>query len=132
LDGPCAFAEAVMTQCPEEADPVESEPEWIERRASTRYPCNLATSCRLIATLPGEPMPARIRNISVGGISLVLSQPFDSGSMLGLELRSMTRNIARMFQVTILYTIEHPSGDWISGARFVQPLSDEELKAFLS
>jgi hypothetical protein len=35
-------------------------------------------------------------------------------------------------QIRILYIIEHPSGDWIAGASFVHPLSDEELKTFLS
>lgn len=105
---------------------------WIERRASTRYPCNLATSCRLVASLPGDPVPARVRNISVGGMNLVMTQPFESGSLLFIELRSMTRNIVRTVQLRIIYSIEHPSGDWIAGASFVQPLTDEELKAFLS
>jgi hypothetical protein len=126
------IVEAVMADQPLGQDAEDTEPEAIERRASTRYPCNLATSCRLVASLPGECVPARVRNISVGGLSLVTTQAFDPGSLIGIELRSMTRNIAHTLQVRIIYSIEHPSGDWIAGARFVQPLKDEELKAFLS
>jgi hypothetical protein len=110
----------------------EPEPKAIERRASTRYPCNLATSCRIVASLAGEPLPARVRNISIGGLSLVLTHPSDPGTLMAIDLRSMTRNITHSVQIRIIYTIEHPSGDWIAGAAFVQPLTDEEVKAFLS
>jgi hypothetical protein len=109
-----------------------SEPSGIERRASTRYPCNLATSCRLVAALAGEAWPGRVRNISAGGISLVLNHEVNSGDLISIELRSTTRNFTRAIQVRTIYCIEHPSGDWILGGSFVQPLSDDELKAFLS
>ena len=121
-----------MSESRQEFDEVQAEPAGIERRASTRFPCNLATSCRLVASLPDDPVPARVRNISVGGLSLVLAKPFDSGSLLAIELRSMTRNVTRTLQIRILYVVEHPSGDWIAGASFVQPLADDELKTFLS
>jgi hypothetical protein len=111
---------------------IEPDPSGIERRASTRYPCNLATSCRLVASLPGEPVPARVRNISVGGVSLVLSHPFEADSLVSIELRSMARGLVRGVQVRIIYSIEHPSGDWILGASFVDALGVEELKSFLS
>jgi hypothetical protein len=113
-------------------DPNDAEPEGIERRASTRYPCNLATSCRLVASFPGDTVPARVRNISVGGMSLVLTRPLDSGTLLDIELRSMTRNVSQTFQIRVIYSIEHPSGDWILGTSFVQPMTEEVLKAFLS
>jgi len=109
-----------------------AEPSGIERRASTRYPCNLATSCRLIASISGDPVPGRVRNISSGGISLVVSHPFESGSLVLIELRSMTRNVSGQLQVRVIYSIEHPSGDWILGASFVKPLGEEDLKTFLS
>ena len=104
----------------------------IERRASTRYPCNLATNCRLAAFVAGDSWPARVRNISVGGINLVLSRAFDIGDHLALDLRSNTRNFARSLAVRVCYCIEHPSGDWIIGGSFPQPLQNEELRAFLS
>jgi len=104
----------------------------IDRRASTRYPYNLATNCRLAASVAGDSWPARVRNISVGGINLVLSRAVDVGDNLALDLRSNTRNFARALSVRVCYCVEHPSGDWIIGASFSQPLQDDELRAFLA
>jgi hypothetical protein len=108
------------------------DPQGIERRASTRYPCNLATSCRLAASVKQEPRSARVRNISAGGISLVLSHEFASGDIIAVELRSMTRSFVREFKLRVIYCIEHPSGDYILGGSFTSPLTDEEVTAFLA
>lgn len=102
----------------------------IDRRASTRYPCNLATSCRMAALL-GDTFPGRVRNISVGGISLVVARPFDSNTELSVELRSNFRHFSRTMRIRVCYCIEHPSGDWILGASFIQALSDEEVRLLL-
>lgn len=120
-----------MSERPAPSSPNSPEPGGIERRASTRYPCNLATSCRLIAAVEGDSWPGRVRNISAGGVSLVLSQPVESGTLLAVELRSTIRNFSRLVQVRVVYCIEHPSGDYILGGAFVLPLTDDELKAFL-
>jgi hypothetical protein len=116
---------------PSFADQPESQG-GIERRASTRYPCNLATSCRLGAAVKGDSHPARVRNISAGGVSLVLTQPVISGELISVDLRSMTRNFARTLQVRVIYCIEHPSGEYILGGAFVNTLTEDEVKAFLS
>lgn len=103
----------------------------IDRRASTRYPCNLATSCRMAALVAGDTFPGRVRNVSLGGISLVLSRPFDTGTELSVELRSNFRHFSRTVRIRVIYCIEHPSGDWIVGASFAQVLSDEEVRLLL-
>jgi len=113
------------------AEPAD-DPQGIERRASTRYPCNLATSCRLAASVKGQDHPARVRNISAGGISLVLGHEFSSNDIIVVELRSMTRNFVRELNVRVIYCIEHPSGDYILGGSFTSPLNDDAVTAFLS
>jgi hypothetical protein len=107
------------------------DPQGIERRASTRYPCNLATSCRLAVAVKDEAHPARVRNISAGGVSLVLGHEFLSGDILAVELKSMPRNFVRHLKVRVIYCIEHPSGDFIVGGSFTSPLTDDEVTAFL-
>jgi hypothetical protein len=103
----------------------------IDRRASTRYPCNLSTSCRIAALVAGDPIPGRVRNISAGGISLVLGHPVDGGDEITVELRSNFRHFARAMLVRVAYCVEHPSGDWIVGAAFTQPMTEEEVKLLL-
>jgi hypothetical protein len=103
----------------------------IDRRVSTRYPCNLATSCRMAALVAGDAFAGRVRNISIGGISLVLRHPCESGAELTLELRSNFRHFTRTVKIRVCYCVEHPSGDWIVGAAFTQPLCDEEVRLLL-
>jgi hypothetical protein len=108
------------------------DPQGIERRASTRYPCNLATSCRLAAAIKDQEHPARVRNISAGGVSLVIGHEFSSGDILAVEIRSMPRNFTRQLKVRVIYCIEHPSGEYIIGGSFTSPLNEDEITAFLA
>jgi len=104
----------------------------IERRASTRYPCSLATSCRLMATFGSPPHPARVRNLSAGGISLVLPEPVDPGKVVTIQLTSKPRNVTRTLQVRVIYCVDHPSGEALLGGSFVSDLPEDELRAFLA
>jgi hypothetical protein len=104
----------------------------IDRRVWTRYSSNLATSCRIKAALANGSASARVRNISGGGISLVVSHPADTGAVVPLELKSTLRSFTRTLELRVLYCVEHPGGDWILGGEFVQPLDEEELRHFLS
>jgi hypothetical protein len=109
-----------------------ADPEGIERRISTRYPCSLSTSCRLIASVHGGPKHVRVRNISATGISLVVPLPYPSNSIITIQLHSMPRDLARSLDVRVVYCVEHPSGETILGGSFVNNLSDPDLRAFLA
>ena len=75
---------------------------------------------------------ARIRNISPEGISLILTRPVESGTVLSVDLiDTRTNRFSRTLQVRVLYAVEHPSGDWIMGGIFAAKLSNEELQTFL-
>ena len=50
-----------------------------ERRLWGRLPCDLETSCRAASGQGGDPLPARVRNISRGGISLRVAGSFEPG-----------------------------------------------------
>jgi hypothetical protein len=115
-------------------DPAASDltaPAAIERRITTRHPCNLAASCRVMASLASGYPPIRVRNISVSGISLLVPIPIDAGLLLTIELKTVTRNLKRTLQVRVVYCTEHPSGDSIVGGTFTPGLSEEELRAFV-
>jgi hypothetical protein len=104
----------------------------LDRRASDRYPCRLETSCRLVAAVGDEFWTTRVRNISPGGISLVVSRPFDPGTVLTVELLDQTtQRFSPPFQVRVVYAIEHPSGDWLLGGSFLKRLSNEELQEWV-
>jgi len=104
---------------------------WRERRTSVRLPC-LETSRRLLAAIGDDFCLAKIRNISPDGISLVVSRPLESGSVLAVDLiDTKTNRFSRTLEVRVAYCLEHPSGDWIAGGSFADPLTPEEMQSFL-
>jgi hypothetical protein len=111
--------------------PANAPAHGIERRVAPRFPINLTTSCRLMAVVPARTLSVRVRNVSVSGISLVVSRPVDPGDRLEIELRSVARNVTRLLTVQVVYCIEHPSGELIVGGRFSEPLTHEEFRVFV-
>jgi hypothetical protein len=107
------------------------QPSGIERRVWTRFSSNLSTSCRIKASLPNKAARARVRNISVGGVSLIVASPVEIGSVVPLELRSSLRDFGCTLELRVLYCVEHPGGDSILGGSFVQPLTEDQLRNFL-
>jgi hypothetical protein len=103
-----------------------------ERRTSRRHTC-LATHQRLVAAVGDNFVLAKIRNISPDGISLIMTRPVESGSVLSLDLvDTKTNEFSRTLQVKVVYSVEHPSGDWIMGGSFNSRLSDAELRQYLA
>ncbi|MFN4258734.1 MAG: PilZ domain-containing protein [Gemmataceae bacterium] len=98
---------------------------------SPRFPCNLDTSCTLIASVEGEAQPVKVRNISAGGISLIVPRGFEPHSVLTLQLVNKLKNYRCDVRIRVIYCLEHPTGEWILGAAFTRNLTDEELRAFL-
>lgn len=109
-----------------------AEPSGAERRESIRYGINLETSGRLIAALDDGKCQARVRNISAGGISLVLSHGAEPDTVLSVQLLNRPTMFLCKVQVRVTYAVEHPTGDWILGGAFIEKLSEEELRALLS
>lgn len=109
-----------------------SAPKGAERRTSKRHTV-LATHERLVAAIGDDFCLAKIRNISPDGISLILARPVESGSVLSVDLiDTKTNKFSRTLQVRIIYSVEHPSGDWILGGSFNGRLTNEELQQFLA
>jgi len=108
------------------------EPSGAERREAIRYGISLETSGRLIADLENDQSQARVRNISAGGISLVLNHGIEPDTVLNVQLLNRPTMFLCKVQVRITYIVEHPSGDWILGGAFIDKLSEDDLRALLS
>ncbi|MBL8797443.1 MAG: PilZ domain-containing protein [Planctomycetia bacterium] len=103
---------------------------WRERRSSVRHPC-LETSRRLVAAIGDDFCLAKVRNISAGGVSLVLGRPLEAGTVLAVDLiDTQTNQFSRTLDVRVCYCVEHPSGDWILGGSFAELLSADEMRYF--
>jgi hypothetical protein len=106
------------------------EPPVTERRQVVRYGCSLQTAYHLSALV--EPYRrAGIRNISVRGLSLVLSCRLETGTLVTVDIYNKSSRYTCQIQLRIVYVIPHPDGDFIVGGEFARHLSDEEIDALL-
>ena len=70
-----------------------------ERRAWVRYGCELDVACRSKGPLKDAGWTAKIRNLSRGGLGLVLRHRFQRGTQLVIELRSRDRQFSSSLAV---------------------------------
>lgn len=103
-----------------------------ERRSAPRYHWGLEPFCPLFATLEGYPWPAKVENISTGGISLSLKHRFDVNAMMTVELLNSTKMLSCKLQVKVAHVKPHPGGGWVMGCAFTRALTDTEQRALLS
>ena len=106
-------------------------PKQEERRFWVRYPADLETSVQLADFPSEERAHARIRDISCGGINLVVDQRFQAGELLSLELPSLD-NPERVFTMLacVVRSTPEPGGRHSLGCVFSRELTDDDLFSF--
>ena len=101
-------------------------PEPKDRRTAERFPVNASTSCSFVSPVVEDFGAAKIKNISMDGIGLLLAQRLEPGALLAVSLS----NPARGFTKTMLVRIAHMTPDYgayLVGGTFSTPLTYEEL-----
>lgn len=100
-----------------------------ERRAWVRFPSKQEISC--------EPLGAnalwlgRVRDVSRGGMAVVLPRRFDPGTTLSVELLLIKADGPRRLIVRVVHARQEANGWWLIGCAFARPLSEEELQDLL-
>ncbi len=98
-------------------------------RAWVRFPCEVETLCHTVEAVPGEHMPARVVNVSAGGVGLLLPCQFESRTLLRLRLPAAPGDEPRAVLVRVRQARPHGGDHWYLGCEFVDRLSDGELAA---
>ncbi len=112
------------------AKPSEKSTTPSDRRATVRYSCDAETSCQVPLQRGGEPnWSAHVRDISVGGVGLVLGRWFGEGTLLEVEFPSVARLPVGSYLVRVRHASRQGDGTWFIGAAFLNPLSPEDLEA---
>jgi c-di-GMP-binding flagellar brake protein YcgR len=101
-----------------------------ERRVWVRHPAELNTTCQAADGTGSEPLSAVVRNISQGGISLLLGQPFEPGEMLSIELPGPGEGTNYTVLACVVHVSAQGDDEWIVGCTFSRELSDEDLQTF--
>jgi hypothetical protein len=102
-----------------------------DSRAWVRFPCNVETVCYSMDAAPGEQLPARLLNISSGGVGLVLPCQFESRTLLRLELPQKPCQPPRRVVVRVVQARPYAKGDWFLGCEFADALTDDEVAGLL-
>ena len=101
-------------------------PEQPERRVSERFPVNADTTCPFLSPVAEDFGPARIKNISMEGIGLVVIGRVEPGTMLAVTLSNQARNFTKTVLVRVVHATPQPGGCLVGGT-FVTPLTYQEL-----
>jgi hypothetical protein len=107
---------------PQELPTVEEE-----RRVWVRFPCDREITCQPASA--AKRLPARVQDISLGGISLLVGYPFETGGLLSVELPGTDDGCSTTVLAYVVHVAARDSGEWSVGCAFATELSDQELRS---
>jgi hypothetical protein len=103
-----------------------------ERRVWVRSLSDVETNCKLAEAPATGRMSARIRNISRGGINLLVPQPLQPGALLSVELPGGGAGDEYFVLACIIHSAAQPNGEWGLGCTFARELTEEEVQSLVS
>ena len=103
----------------------------VEQRAYVRYSTRLDATCRAAESAEADAWQASVREISAGGIRLVLGKRVEQDGLLFIQLLSGCDRLSRVLQARVRHTKRVMGGQWMVGCEFVNKLSEQELQAVL-
>jgi hypothetical protein len=75
--------------------------------------------------------PAKVRDLSAGGIGLSVGRRFEPGTVLLVELIASDEESALPVPVRVVHATPEGGDRWILGCAFRRTLDDEKLRALL-
>jgi c-di-GMP-binding flagellar brake protein YcgR len=98
-----------------------------ERRVWLRFPSGAETTYQSVDAR--ENLQATIRNVSRGGMALLVDRCFEPGSLLTVELPANQPSLGLAVLACVVHATEESSGRWVVGCTFAREIGDEDLQA---
>jgi serine/threonine protein kinase len=106
-----------------------------ERRAWVRFPFRVGSYAVIDPDVhlggPEEVWPLVARDVSAGGIAVLLARRFEPGTDLSIELGAGAGGPPQRLSARVVRVLAERGGHWLHGCAFGSPLTDEELAALL-
>jgi serine/threonine protein kinase len=99
-----------------------------EQRATVRYPSDQVGFCNAVGGGKKPQWPAKVQNISAGGLALLVGRRFEPHSTLCVELGG-SGQAPCYYLVRVVRVQPRPGRKWLVGCAFARPLSDEEVES---
>lgn len=100
------------------------------RRAYVRFPCELDGSFSPLTGGRGAEWMGKIRDISQGGIGIVLGRRFELGTLLSVEIRDASGLSSGNLLARVVHVTPHTSGGWVIGCCFTNEIGEDDVKRF--
>lgn len=94
------------------------------RRVWVRHLCDWEGALRAEQLAVDRQFPARIKDVSRGGLRLLAHQEFEVGAILSVQ----AGEVGRSFLAEVKHVTSLPDGSWSIGCRFTKQLSEAHLR----
>ena len=101
----------------------------IDQSVAVRYLCDREVFYSPLWT--SERHLARIRNVSVHGISLLIGAPIERGVDLTIDMKTVDPSILVTLVARVVHSTKQDERNWIVGCKFLNELSEQDLLALL-
>src|SRR4051812_48065973 len=101
-----------------------------DRRASDRMAVTAATACAFASPVQENFPPVRVRDLSMEGIGLLMTQKVELNSLLAVVIANAQRNFTKTLLVRVIHVTQQ-TGTWLIGGTFSPPLTYDEFKNFV-
>jgi hypothetical protein len=105
---------------------------WVwDHRVSERLPCELRVGCRPAAARPDSELLwlATVRDISGGGVGLILPRGVELGTWLVIELPGAGSGVGQTLLARVVHAKEQDGGAWHVGCEFERRIDAKSLEA---
>jgi hypothetical protein len=117
---------------PPPAQPTAAEAGASWCRAWVRHVPRQKTPCQLVALADKERWPARVHDLSTGGVGLHMDRRVEVGRFVLVELLSASGLFSRLLLTRVVHLSEHAEGGFLLGGEFISELPERELRFLLA
>jgi hypothetical protein len=126
----CAFASELVEEELRVFKAERVRPTEPDCRAWVRFACNEETFCRAVAPGRTGTWPARVIEISPGGLRLLGPCQVEEGTTLNVKLPDAANMLPRHVLVRVVRNQSLGADKWMLACEFADQLSDEDLQRF--
>lgn len=103
----------------------------VDRRFSVRYKSSLNGRCSAMRGGEGEGWPAKLRDVSVSGIAILVRRRFEPKTILALEVGRETGKPTTSYTIRVVRNMDTGNGLWLLGCTFLRPIDEDTMKTLL-
>lgn len=104
----------------------------VHRQGSIRYAPNVKATAEIQGVVRIMKEAAKILDISVTGVSLLVERRYENGALVAVELANPDEGITLLQLIRVVHVKELTPTNFVLGGSFTSKLSGEEVQAFLA